>query len=48
MDPRKIADRLSNYFTPHITIDNKSETEFHGLRKSYKVAIHQYTGSKGY
>ena len=48
VDPRKIANRLSNYFTPHITIDNKPETEFHGLRKSYKVAIHQYTGSKGY
>ena len=31
MDPRKIADRLSNYLTPHIAIDNKSETEFHGL-----------------
>nr|ULD16000.1 hypothetical protein [Cylindrotheca closterium] len=48
VNPRKIADRLSNYFTPHVTIDNKPETEFQGLQKSYKVAIHQYTGSKGY
>lgn len=45
---RIIADRLSNYFTPHVMIDGKPEIGFHGLRKKYKVPIHQYTGSKGY
>ena len=48
MDPRIIAGRLSNYFTPHVMIDDKPEIGFHGLRKTYKVSIHQYTGSKGY
>ena len=43
-----IADRLSNYFTPHVMIDGKPEIGFHGLRKKYKVSIHQYTGSNGY
>lgn len=43
-----IADRLSNYFTPHVMIDGKPEIRFHGLQKKYKVYIHQYTGSKGY
>jgi hypothetical protein len=48
VDPRIIAGRLSNYFTPHVMIDDKPEIGFHGLRKKYKVSIHQYTGSKGY
>lgn len=43
-----IADRLSNYFTPHVMIDGKPEIGFHGLRKKYKVSIHQYTGSNSY
>src|SRR6056300_465906 len=43
-----IADRLSNYFTPHVMIDGKPEIRFHYLQKKYKVYIHQYTGSKGY
>lgn len=43
-----IADRLSNYFTPHVMIDGKPEIRFHCLQKKYKVYIHQYTGSKGY
>jgi len=45
---RIIAGRLSNYFTPHVIIDGKPEIQFHGLRKKYKVYIHQYMGSKGY
>ena len=45
---RKVADRLSNYFTAHVLIDGKPEIGFHDLRKKYKVSIHQYTGSKGY
>ncbi len=45
---RIIADRLSNYFTPHVTIDGKPEIKFHDFREKYKVSIHQYMGSKGY
>ena len=41
---RIIADRLSNYFTPHVMIDGKPEIEFHGLRKkvqSFYSSIHR-------
>jgi hypothetical protein len=48
VDPRIIAGRLSNYFTPHVMIDDKPGIGFHGFRKRYKVSIHQYTGSKNY
>ena len=48
MDTSIIASRLSNYFTPHVLIDDVSSTGFHGLKKKYMVSIRQYTGSKGY
>ena len=36
------------YFIPHVLINGVPESAFHGLRKRYKVFIHQSTGSKGY
>ena len=48
MDPKIIARRLLNHFTPHVLIDDVPSIGFHGLKKNYKVSICQYTGSKGY
>ena len=45
---RVIAEGLSAYFTPHIVIDGKPDTEFHNFKNPYKVSIRQYSGSKNY
>jgi hypothetical protein len=47
-NPETIASKLSNYFTPHILVDDVPTIGFHGLKKKYKVSIRQYTGSKGF
>ena len=46
VDPKIIAGRLLKYFTPHVLIDGVPIIGYHGLKKKYKVSIHQYTGSK--
>ena len=43
-----IARRLSKHFTPHVLMDDVPSIGFHGFKKTYKVSIRQYTGSKGY
>ena len=48
VDSRIIAGRLSKHFIPHVLINGVPEIAFHGLRKRYKVFIHQSTGSNGY
>ena len=47
-DLKIIAGRLLKYFTPHVLMDDVPSISYHGLKKKYKVSIHQYTGSKGY
>ena len=47
-EPKTIASNLSEYFVPHVIIDDIPSVGFHGFKKRYKVSIRQYTGSKGY
>ena len=47
VDSRIIAGRLSKYFIKHVLVNGVPEIAFHGLRKRYKVLIHQSTGLKG-
>ena len=48
IDPLPLASGLSKHFIPRILIDGKPSTSYHGLKKKFKVSIHQYTGDKGY
>lgn len=48
MDGKISADRLSKSQVHHLLIDGVPEISFHGLRKKYKVSIHQFTRFNDY